>query len=186
MKKTLLATLALATLGLSANAADYTIDHSHSAINLKVGHANAGFVTGRFDTFKGDFSYDKENLADAKVNVTIDTASVNTNHEARDNHIRSADFFDTEKSSEASFTSTEVTKNEDGTLNITGDFTFNGVTKPLTIKTTYLNEATDSFGNDRIGFHGTAAVTFEDFGMTKMMPKNVAHLDIYVEGIKNK
>ena len=95
MKKTLFATgLAMAmALPFGASAADYVIDNkgAHASVNFKVSHLGYSFIKGRFNTFEGDFSYDPANISASKVEVTIDTTSLDSNHAERDKHIRSSD-----------------------------------------------------------------------------------------------
>lgn len=127
MKKQLL-TMGLAfavAMPLTANAADYVIDTkgAHASVNFSVSHLGYSFIKGRFNTFSGDFSYDANDIAASKVNVMIDTTSLDSNHAERDKHIRSADFIDAGKFSDAKFVSSKVTDKGNGMVEVMGDLT---------------------------------------------------------------
>ncbi len=118
----------------SAVAADYKIDKEgqHAFVNFRIQHLGYSWLYGTFKDFDGTFSFDEANPSADKVNVTINTNSVDTNHAERDKHLRSAEFLNVAKFPQATFTSTEVKKDGDG-LDITGNLTLNGVTKPVTL-----------------------------------------------------
>ncbi|KTC35112.1 hypothetical protein AO269_17720, partial [Pseudomonas putida] len=143
LKKTL-AALAIGTALFTAGqamAADYTIDKEgqHAFVDFKISHLGYSFITGTFKDFDGKFSFDAAKPEDAKIDVTLKTASVFTNHAERDKHISSKDFLDVANFPEATFKSTSVKptgKSADGktTADVTGDLTLHGVTKPVVIK----------------------------------------------------
>ena len=176
----------LATAG-QAIAADYTLDTPgmHAAVNFRANHLGYSFVTGRFDTFTGSFSFDKEKPADSKVSIEIDAASVNTNHDKRDEHLRSADFFDAANHPKATFISTSVTPTGDSTADVTGDLTIRGVTKEVTLQVTYIGEGKDPWGGYRAGFTGTTEITPADFGMPHGVAKAPVQIMIEAEGTRN-
>ena len=93
MKKLILAASVATVMALPAQAADYTIDTqgAHAFIQFKISHLGYSWLYGRFNTFSGEFSYDADKLADSKISLTIDTASVDSNHAERDKHLRSPD-----------------------------------------------------------------------------------------------
>ena len=113
----------------SAVAADYKIDKEgqHAFVNFRIQHLGYSWLYGTFKDFDGTFTFDEKNPAADKVNVTINTNSVDTNHAERDKHLRSAEFLNVTKFPKATFTSTDVKKDGDK-LNITGNLTLNGVT----------------------------------------------------------
>ena len=108
---TFAAALACAAMALAApaSAADYVIDTKggHASINFKIPHLGFSWLTGRFDTFSGTFTYDDKKPEASKVSVEIDTTSLNSNHAERDKHLRSADFLDAAKFPKATFVSTQ-------------------------------------------------------------------------------
>ena len=190
MKKGLLATTIAATLMMasSAQAADYVIDTegAHASIEFRVSHLGYSFVAGRFNTFAGDFSFDQSKIADSKVNVTIKTTSVDSNHAERDKHLRSADFLNTAKFPEASFVSTSVDDIGDGKFVLNGNFTFNGVTKPLAIDAKVIGEGSDPWGGYRAGFTGSTEFALKDYNVQMDLGPASSHvsLNLVVEGIK--
>ena len=183
---------ALATalvLPLPATAADYVIDtaKAHAFIQFRIQHLGYSWLYGRFNTFEGTFSYDADKPAANKVEVTIDTASVDSNHAERDKHLRSDDFLDVKTFPQARFVSTKYEDKGDGTAVLTGDFTLHGVTKPITIAVERIGEGADPWGGYRAGFYGTTRIKLADFGITK---KNLGpasqevELMLSVEGIR--
>ena len=197
LKKTL-AALALGTALLSAGqvmAADYTIDKEgqHAFINFKISHLGYSFIYGTFKDWSGTFSFDAAKPEDSKISIDVKTASVDTNHAERNKHISSKDFLDVATYPDAKFVSTKVTnvdKNADGktTADVVGDLTLHGVTKPVTVKTTFLGEGKDPWGGYRAGFEGTTTIKRSDFGkMMDLGPQSdTMTLDISFEGVKAK
>ena len=128
--RTLLAVLALAALPALAQDT-YKIDPVHSEVSFKIRHLLAK-VNGRFTKFSGLIKVDTKDISKSSVEVTIEAASINTDVEARDNHLRSDAFFDVAKYPTITFKSTSVKEVAKGKLEITGDFTLRGVTKRIT------------------------------------------------------
>ena len=190
MKKALFATTLAASLMMagSSQAADYVIDTegAHASIEFRVSHLGYSFVAGRFNTFAGDFSFDESKIADSKVNVTINTTSVDSNHAERDKHLRSADFLNTAKFPEATFVSTSVDDKGDGKFVLNGNFTFNGVTKPLAIDAKVIGEGSDPWGGYRAGFTGSTEFALKDYNVQMDLGPASSHvsLNLVVEGIK--
>src|SRR5690606_9698250 len=109
---------------------------------------------GRFDDVTGRFTYDAADPAATRIEVDIDPASINTNHEERDAHLRTSDYLDVERYPEARFVSTSVEQTADGQYRITGDFTLHGVTRPITFDAHRTGEGDTPFGDYRVGFEG--------------------------------
>lgn len=172
----------------SANAADYVIDDkgAHASINFKIKHLGYSWLTGRFDKFSGKFSYDEAKPEASKVSVTIDTASVNSNHGKRDKHLRGGDFLDVEMFPTATFVSKSVTPGADGKLTVVGDLTLHGETKEITIDTEKIGSGKDPWGGYRAGFAGTTTLKLADFGITYDLGPASTHVDLelHVEGIR--
>jgi polyisoprenoid-binding protein YceI len=197
LKKTL-AALALGTALLSAGqamAADYTIDKEgqHAFVNFKISHLGYSYIYGSFKDWSGTFSFDAAKPEDSKIDITLKTASVYTNHAERDKHISSKDFLDVATYPEATFKSTSVKstgKNADGkmTADVTGDLTLHGVTKPVVVKTTFLGEGKDPWGGYRAGFEGTTTIKRSDFGTMKDLGPASESLELIIsfEGVKAK
>ncbi len=130
----LLAALALAALPAAAQDT-YRIDPVHSEVSFKIRHLLAK-VNGRFTKFSGEIKVDTKDITKSSVEVSIDTASINTDNGMRDNHLRSDAFFDVAKYPVITFKSTAVKEVSKGKLEVTGDFTLHGVTKRITFPIT--------------------------------------------------
>ncbi|AXS40164.1 YceI family protein [Breoghania sp. L-A4] len=155
----------------SAEPVDYAIDHSHAALTFTVNHFGYSTVHGRFSDFDGTVVIDEEAPENSKVAVTIDTASLETFWDPRDEHLKTADFFNVEAFPKATFTSTKVEKTSDTTLDVTGDFTLLDVTKPVTITFTVNKSAPNPATQvQTIGLVGTTTLTRSDFGMSTYVP----------------
>lgn len=190
MKKILLVAAAVAMTSPLAFADDYVIDTkgAHASINFKVQHLGYSWLTGRFNDFDGKFSWDSKAPADSKVELTIDTNSVDSNHAERDKHLRSDDFLDSSKFPEAKFVSTKIEDLGNDKFKIHGDFTLLGVTKPMVIDTYKLGEGKDPWGNYRVGFSGATSFKRADYGMTKNLGPAAEDvvLELHVEGVRQK
>ncbi|EQB98164.1 hypothetical protein B738_26582 [Photorhabdus temperata subsp. temperata M1021] len=191
MKKTLLGLTAGALLlnASSALAANYKIDipGQHAFIEFRIQHLGYSWLYGSFKDFDGSFTFDEKNPAADKVDVTIKIASLDTNHAERDKHLRSKDYFNTEKYPEAKFSSTEV-KKDGNKYTITGDLTLNGVTKPVVLNAVLMGEGKDPWGGYRAGFEAYSKINLKDFNFkADLGPKSQeADLLISVEGIREK
>lgn len=189
LKQTLTAlALSSALLAGSVQAADYKIDipGQHAFINFKVSHIGFSFIYGSFTKFDGAFSYDAAKPEDSKISVKIDTTSVNTNHAERDKHLRTADFLNAGKFPEAKFVSTSVKSTGDKTMDVTGDFTLNGITKPVVVKAVAIGEGKDPWGGYRAGFEGTTALSVDDFNIKMAKDMGLKEVEIFMsfEGVR--
>ena len=190
LKKTLAAlTLGTALLGAGhALAADYAIDKQgqHAFVNFKISHLGYSWLYGSFKDFDGSFSFDEKSPEASKVNVTLNTASVDTNHAERDKHIRSDDFLSVDKHPTATFASTSVKSTGEGTADITGNLTLNGVTKPVVIAAKFIGQGDDPWGGYRAGFEGSTMLKLKDFDITKDLgpASESVELIISVEGVR--
>lgn len=110
--------------------AKWQIDQAHSTIGFEVKHMMVSKVKGQFTNYSADVEVDNlEDLTSAQIEITIDTTSINTNNEDRDNHLKSAEFFDTEQFPDIKFKSTSITKDGED-YKVSGDLTIKDVTKP--------------------------------------------------------
>ncbi|SES92735.1 YceI family protein [Thalassotalea agarivorans] len=187
MTRKLLAAALFTAMTPLAFAADYTIDDkgAHASINFKVKHLGYSWLTGRFNTFSGDFNYDANNVAASKINVNIDPASVDSNHAERDKHLKGKDFLDVSSFDSASFVSKKVEDLGNGKLKITGDFTLKGITKEVVIDANKIGEGQDPWGGYRVGFEGTTQIAMADYNMMDLGPASAQiELELHVEGIK--
>lgn len=141
----------------------FAIDAAHSNVEFAVKHMMITTVKGRFGDVKGTVQIPEK--GEPKVEVTIATASIDTRTEARDTHLRSADFFDVEKYPEIRFVSTRATRTSDG-YTLIGDLTIKGVTKPVTLQVTDEGSGVDPWGNVKASFNATGKFNRTDFGLT--------------------
>jgi polyisoprenoid-binding protein YceI len=189
LKKSLLAltTAALLASAATASAADYKIDKQgqHAFVQFRIQHLGYSWLYGTFRDFDGSFTFDEADPSKDKVNVTINTNSVDTNHAERDKHLRSAEFLNVAKFAQATFVSTAVKKDGDE-LDITGNLTLNGVTKPVTLEAKKLGEGKDPWGGYRAGFEAETKIALKDFNIkTDLGPASQdVQLMISVEGIR--
>ena len=144
---------------------DYTIDPTHTRIGFSARHAMVTTVRGQFKEFAGTAHVDAANPENSTVQLTIQTASIDTGVADRDAHLKSADFFSAEENKEITFSSTKVERDGDDWV-ITGDLSVNGVTKSVTVPFELTGSAQDPFGNLRIGFEGGTAINRKDYGVT--------------------
>lgn len=179
---------ALALSSLPAQAADYIIDTqgAHASVNFAIQHLGYSWLTGRFNSFSGEFSYDAAKPEASSVAVTIDMSSIDTNHAERDKHLRSADFLNTAKNGEATFVSTGVSDVTDAGFNLNGNFTMNGTSKPITIAVTKVGEGKDPWGGYRAGFSGQLTIKPADWGYTYNLgpASETVKLWLNVEGVR--
>lgn len=191
-KKLLLATTITSVFAMTipmVNAADYKIDTDgqHAFINFRVSHLGYSWLYGTFRNFSGNFTYDKANPSLDKVDVIINTKSVDTNNEKRDEHLRSTAFLDVEKYGQAKFVSTKVTHVSGSKLDIEGNLTLHGVTKPVTINATFVGEGKDPWGGYRAGFIGTTTFKLKDFDISTKDLGNAneeVEMTLSVEGVR--
>lgn len=184
MKKILLITSFLAAFSAGTYAADYVIDYkgAHASINFKVKHLGYSWLTGRFNKFNGTFTYDANDVSNAKISVNIDTTSVDSNHAERDKHLRSDDFLNVNKFSTATFESHKVIDKGNGKLAIIGTLMLHGISKEITIDAIKIGEGKDPWGGYRAGFSGTTRINMGDFGLKKNFGEVL--FDLHIEGIK--
>lgn len=192
MKTQLLALSAIvgSVLTAPAMAEDYVIDTEgqHAFIQFKIKHLGYSWLLGRFNDFEGKFSYDEANPSNASVEVTIDTASIDTNHAERDKHLRSDDFLNTSEYAEATFVSTRYVPDSDdaneGTLY--GNFTLNGVTKEIAIDVEQVGAGEDPWGGFRRGFEGEVDLTLADYNIDYNLGPEAKEVELYlsIEGVR--
>lgn len=189
LKKSLSALTAVALLvsAGAASAAEYKIDKQgqHAFVQFRIQHLGYSWLYGTFKDFDGSFTFDEADPSKDKVNVTLNTNSVETNHAERDKHLRSAEFLNVAKFPQATFVSTGVKKDGDE-LDITGDLTLNGVTKPVTLEAKKMGEGKDPWGGYRAGFEAEAKIALKDFNITTDLgpASQEVELMISLEGIR--
>jgi polyisoprenoid-binding protein YceI len=159
-----LAAVALLAAPALAGTETYTIDSSHSQVAFKVRHLMSK-VPGRFNSYSGTITLDRENIKETSISVEIDTSSIDTANEKRDGHLKTADFFDSENHPKMLFQSTSVVPKGKDKAEVHGNLTLLGVTKPVVLEAEILGFGPDAWGGFRSGFEARATVNRKDFGM---------------------
>lgn len=142
----------------------WEIDPTHTTIGFSVRHAMIAKVRGRFTDFGGTFTLDGADPANSSAELTVQMTSVDTQNDDRDNHLRSAEFFDVETFPTMTFISTGVAAKGSDFV-VTGDLTVHGVTKSVPVEFELVGISQDPWGNTRIGFEGEAEINRRDFGL---------------------
>jgi polyisoprenoid-binding protein YceI len=167
MRKTFLQILSLSLLLPVLAAAEpvtYKVDADHSGVGFSIRHFVSN-VSGRFRDFDGVIKYDKANPTASSVEFTVKAASIDTANNDRDEHLRSKDFFDVQKFPTLTFTSTKVVAKDANTLDVTGNLTLHGVTKPVTIPVTLLGTVKTPKG-EKAGFETNFKLDRKEYGIT--------------------
>ena len=175
--------LALATLGAQA-AEKYSIDPTHTQVQFTYSHMGFSNITGRFDEVQSEFLLDVADPTRSSVSVTIPVASISTGVEKLDEHLLKPDFFDAAQFPTATFNSTGVTAAGEGRLEVAGDLTIHGVTRPVVLDVTI-----NKFGEHPMakvpaaGFDATTTIKRSDFGLGGYVPVvgDEVRIDITVE-----
>ncbi|MBM7052266.1 YceI family protein [Rothia sp. ZJ1223] len=145
-------------------AGTWAIDAAHSHVGFVVRHAGISKVRGSFDQIDAQFNV-AENILDSTVEATLQIASINTENEARDGHLKSADFFDAENYPTMTFTSRSVEINGED-ITVEGNLTIRGETRPVTLTGEFGGVAVDAFGTTRTGASVSTTISRKDFGIT--------------------
>jgi len=191
MKYKLLSSIALAiavTVPSLLQAADYVIDteKAHAFIQFRIKHLGYSWLLGRFNDFDGSFSYDEADPAASRVDVTIRTASIDSNHAERDKHLRGKEFLEVDRFPQATFVSTGFTEQDDKTAVLTGNLTLHGVTRPVNIAVKPIGHGPDPWGGKRRGFEGTTMLKLTDYDIDFDLGPAAREVELFlsVEGIE--
>jgi polyisoprenoid-binding protein YceI len=198
MKKTLITTTLATTLLASslfaaiapntALAADYKVDvkGAHAFVQFKIKHLGYSWLLGRFNTFDGDFSYDDKSPNSAKINIEIDTKSIDSNHAERDKHLKGEDFLNVSSFPKATFVSNNIKFSDDENAIVTGEFTLKGVTKTISFPVVKIGEGQDPWGGYRSGFSGTTSFKLADYGISYNLGPASTHVEmaLHIEGVR--
>ena len=173
-------------------AVTWNIDSSHTRTGFSVKHLVISDVKGEFGKTSGKAQIDDADLSRSSVEVTIEVASVDTRDEKRDNHLKSADFFDAAKFPTITFKSTKVTPGKDGAITVAGNLTMRGVTKPVTLEGSITKAITDPWGLSRRGASFTGKLDRKEWGVSWSKVTDVGavvgdevKLDIQAEVVKD-
>ncbi len=190
--KTLVAVVALSLMVQVTTAAEYTFDKTHSEIGFQVKHLAISKVNGKFGDYSGGFNFVPGDPAAWTAQITIQAASINTENAKRDEHLRSADFFDAKQFPTLTFQSTGVTMTDDTEGVVTGNLTMHGVTKPVKLDLEFLGTVTDPWGNEKVGFSMSGKISRQEWGLNwnnvlesgGLVVSDMVKLMIEVEGNK--
>ena len=178
--------LAALIASTTAGAATFDIDPVHTSVLFSVQHFGASWVYGRFDKTSGSFDWDAD-PAKIKVSLTIDSSSVDTNSTKRDDHLKSADFFDAAQFPQITFVS-KACKAATGGMECSGTLSLHGVSKEITVPFQFSGEGDDPWGGHRAGIHSSFSVKRSDYGMTTMLEgvSDEVKMIVSVEGVQKK
>jgi polyisoprenoid-binding protein YceI len=143
----------------------WNLDNSHSNVKFTVTHLVISEVDGFFKTFTGTMTATKPDFTDAQIEFSVDVASINTENEGRDNHLKSDDFFNAEKYPKMTFKSISMKKVSGNKYELVGDLTIRDVTKKVKFAVTYGGTVNDPWGNTKAGFKATATINRLEYGL---------------------
>ena len=143
----------------------WALDSMHSELGFKIKHLMITNVSGAFKNFKADVEMHEADFSLAQINLIAEMASITTNNEQRDAHLRTADFFEVEKYPELIFRSTKVEKTNADTFSLYGELTIKGVTNPVKLNVEYNGITKDPWGGERAGFVVTGKINRSDWGV---------------------
>ncbi|MBK7957585.1 MAG: YceI family protein [Bacteroidetes bacterium] len=187
-------TIAFLLFGMAANAQNtkWAFDGSHAKIGFSVSHMGISETEGKFTKFEGTVLSDKPDFSDAKIDLTIDVNSINTEDKRRDDHLKAADFFDAAKYPTITFKSKSFKSLGKNKYKLVGDFTMHGVTKEIELDVTYKGTVEDPYKNTKAGFKLSGVIDRTQFGLVwtgklaagGLLVGNDINLDINIELIK--
>jgi polyisoprenoid-binding protein YceI len=176
------AVLALAPLSAHAAPETYAFDTAHTSVIWKAGHMGFSFPHGIFSNIEGTLVLDEADISKSAVDVTIPLDKIATGIPKFDDHLKSKDFFNVEKTPTAKFVSTKVEKTGDKTAKLTGDLTLNGITKPVTLDVTLNKQGEHPMMKKKaVGFSATAQIKRSDFGITYGIPNVPDEVDLEIQ-----
>jgi polyisoprenoid-binding protein YceI len=186
---TLLMAASLVLPGITLAAPEkYVIDTegAHAFIQFRIKHLGYSWLYGRFNDFEGTFTYDPEDTSESSIDLTIKTASIDSNHAERDKHLRGEDFLEVDKYPTARFKSTAYKETGFDKSVLEGELTLKGVTKPITIEVERIGNGPDPWGGYRRGFEGRTSFALKDFGIDYNLgpASREVEMMLTVEGIR--
>jgi polyisoprenoid-binding protein YceI len=172
-------------------AGQFNFDPNHTVIGFSIRHLEIALVQGRFKDFNGTVNFDDKDVRRSTVEFAAKIESIDTGVEARNKHLRTADFFDAAKYPEMTFKSTKVEKKGKGYL-MTGDLTIKGVTKQVAFPFNITGAVKDPWGGTRFGISAETVINRRDFGINygNALPAggfdvaNEVHVSLQIEAVK--
>src|ERR1700744_3037890 len=144
----------------------WVLDPLHSEVQFKVKHLVISTVSGFFKSFAGELDTENDDFTDAQISFSLDIDSIDTNQSQRDEHLKSAEFFDAAQYPQITFKSTSFKKTDDDEYKLEGDLTIKGITKPVSLEAEYGGQTNDFYGNTKAGFEVTGKINRKEFGLT--------------------
>jgi polyisoprenoid-binding protein YceI len=182
MKKTIVSTAAFLILATAGFSQEWNMDKAHSQIMFGIEHFGINTITGSFGTVDAKFTASKDDFSDAVIELTADVNSINTGNEQRNNHLKSDAFFDAAKYGTLTFKSTSFKKVDDKNYQLTGDLTFHGVTKSVTLNATFNGTFTNPQSKKTsAGFKVTGTINRTDFGIAPNFPPTMVGDDVMID-----
>ncbi|MEZ0224022.1 MAG: YceI family protein [Alphaproteobacteria bacterium] len=181
------AAIFLSSAAYARGAEKYIFDPAHTQILFSVNHLGFSYPHGRFDKFNGGFTFDLAHPEKSKIDITVDTNSINMSSDDWNRMMKGDNFFDVKKFPAMTFKSTKIETTGKNTGKVTGDLTILGVTKPVTLDVTYNKSGIHPYNKNYVaGFSATGKIDRTDFGMTWGLPGigEEVTVDIQVEGIR--
>ncbi len=162
----IIAILIVISFGSKSNAqATWNLDPNHTNVKFTATHMVISEVDGHFKTFAGSMTASKPDFTDAKIDFTVDVASITTDNDMRDNHLKSDDFFNAEKFPKMTFKSVSMKKISGNKYELTGDLTIRNITKRVKFAVVYGGTVKDPYGNTKAGFKATTTIDRLGFGL---------------------
>jgi len=149
-----------------ATATKWVLDPMHSEVQFKVKHLVISTVSGFFKSFEGALETINDDFEDSEITFALNIDSIDTNQTQRDEHLKSAEFFDAAQFPQITFKSTSFKKTGDGEFALAGDLTVKGITKPVTLAAEFGGSTDDFYGNTKAGFEVTGKINRKEFGLT--------------------
>ena len=143
----------------------WNVDPTHAELGFAVRHLMISTVRGRFGAVTGTVKVDDNDPRNSQIDVTVDVASIDTRQEMRDNHLRSADFFDVENHPTLHFVSKKISGDVTDEFKVVGDLTIRGTTREVTLDVSLQGQGKDPWGNERAGFEAKGKISRSEFGL---------------------
>ncbi len=177
----------------STKTTTWKIDASHSTVEFVAKHMMITNVRGRFPDVEGTIRFDEEDITNSSVEATIQVATLTSGSEQRDNHLRTGDFFLVEQYPTITFKSTRIEPKGDDEYNVVGDLTIRGVTKEVTLDTTFEGRSISPWGTEAMGFTATTTINRKDFGLNwnvgletgGVLVGDKIKIELNIEAVKN-
>jgi polyisoprenoid-binding protein YceI len=144
---------------------NWVVDAAHSSLDFTVKHMVIAKVRGTFHSFEASINADPRDLTTANIEFSVDISSIDTRNIDRDNHLKSADFFDAENFPKMTFKSDKITKKSEGEYDVAGQLTIRGTSRPESFLVTYEGEGKDPWGNMKVGFSGNGTISRSEYGL---------------------